>query len=64
MLLPHTTVRVPVPADQRLQLTEEALGQLRYVLDLATPQTVHYCFQSARGAPVVARTPLDSFVVR
>lgn len=64
LLLPHTTVRVPVPAGQRLQLTEEALGQLRYVLDLATPQTVHYCFQSARGAPVVARTPLDSFVVR
>lgn len=64
LLMPHAIVRVPVPKGQRLQLTEHALGQLRYVLDLAAPQVVHYLFQSARGAPVVARSPLDRFVVR
>lgn len=64
LLMPHAVVRVPVPAGRRLELGGHARGQLRYVLDLATPQVIHYAFQSARGAPVVARTPLDRFLVR
>ena len=64
LLMPHAVVRVPVPAGQRLALTGHALGQLRYVLDLATPQVIHYAFQSARGARAVARTQLDRFTVR
>lgn len=64
LMMPHAIVLVPVPKGQRMCLTDHALGQLRYVLDLATPQVIHYAFQSARGAPVVARSRLDRFTVR